>query len=129
MGDVQNVINKVQENVREMSSYMEENSRKLTSQNEIFLSTFSGIEEMIGLLQKSIEDISAMNAVHKKQEEVIRKTVTINESIADSIEHEYEEFSNISNMVKNNATDIMQMKEQVDRINEMIAQMDEILNS
>ncbi len=129
LSDVQYVINKVQENVREMSSYIEENSRKLTSQNEMFLSTFAGIKDMIGLLQQSIEDISKMNEVHKKQDEVIKKTVSINENIADSIEHEFEEFSNISNMVESNASDIMQMTEQVDRINEMISQMDEILNS
>lgn len=80
---------------------------------------------MIILLKRSMEDISDMNEVHKKQEEVIRKTVHISESIAGSIQDENKEFSYISEMVESNAADIMQMTEQVDTINHMIEEMND----
>lgn len=129
LGNVQEVIYKIQDNVREMSSYIEENTKKLQNQNEVFLSTFAAVKEIIVLLKRSIEDIDAMNQVHRKQEEVIGRTVSINEMIAGSIEDEFQEFNNISDMVESNASDLMQMTEQVEGINRMIAEMDELLNS
>ena len=92
------------------------------------MKTFESIKEMIILLKRSMEDISDMNEVHKKQEEVIRKTVHISESIAGSIQDENKEFSYISEMVESNTADIMQMTEQVDTINHMIEEMNDLLN-
>lgn len=129
LDDVQRVISKVQENVKNMSVFLEDNTKQLASQNDMFIMTFDGIKEMIVLLKRSIEDIASMNEVHKKQEMVIQQTVSISESIADSIEKENEDFSNISNMAEGNTTDIINMTEQIDMLNDMIGQMDELLNS
>lgn len=127
--DVQNVINKVQENVRNMTMILEDNTQKLTNQNDMFIKTFEGLQEMIVLLKHSMDDIASMNEVHKKQEEVIRNTVSISENIAESIQKENGEFGNISNMAETNTTDIINMTEQVDTINDMIEKMNVLLNS
>lgn len=127
--DVQSVINKIQANVRNMMLILEENTQKLTHQNDMFIKTFDGLKEMIVLLKHSIEDIATMNEVHKKQEKVIRYTVSISENIAESIQKENKEFGNISNMAETNTTDIIHMTEQVDMINEMIEKMNVLLNS
>lgn len=129
LGEVQKVISKIQDNVRDMTTYIEENSHKLASQNEVFLSTFSSMKEMIVLLKRSMEDTAAMGEVHTKQEAVIGRTVSINEAIAESIQKENNEFTNISSMVESNASEVMQMTEQIDLINKMIEEMDELLNS
>lgn len=126
--DVQKVISKIQENVKEMTLFTEENTQKLTNQSEVFMRTFDSIKEMIMLLKQSIENISAMDQVHKNQEEVIHKTVLISEDIADSIENENMEFANISEMVKSNTSDIKLMREQVDSINHMIDEMNKLLS-
>lgn len=128
LGDVQQVINKVQDNVRNMMAFLEENTRKLTDQNEMFVRTFEGLQEMIVLLKASIQDIASMNEVHKTQEKVIRHTVEISERIAESIQRENEEFANISNMTETNTEDVLQMTEQIDTINGMIEKMNELLN-
>ncbi len=126
--EVQKVIGRIQDNVKEMSAFINDNTQKLANQNDIFMKTFESIKEMIILLKRSMEDISDMNEVHKKQEEVIRKTVHISESIAGSIQDENKEFSYISEMVESNTADIMQMTEQVDTINHMIEEMNDLLN-
>lgn len=126
--EVQKIIGRIQDNVKEMSAFINDNTQKLANQNDMFMKTFESIKEMIILLKRSMEDISDMNEVHKQQEEVIRKTVHISESIAGSIQDENKEFSYISEMVESNAADIMQMTEQVDTINHMIEEMNDLLN-
>lgn len=129
LGEVQGVIGKIQDNVRSMTEYVNENTRKLTRQNEMFMETFAGLKEMIELLNRSMEAIEALNQVHMRQEEVIKKTVSINETIAEGIGEENREFGNISQMVDSNAADILHMTEQIDAINCMIEDMEELLRA
>ncbi|MDE6608895.1 MAG: hypothetical protein K2K54_14265, partial [Lachnospiraceae bacterium] len=126
--EVQGVISKIQDNVKQMTLFIEENTDNLENQSEMFRKTFGSIQEMIVLLQQSMQDISNMNEVHKMQEEVIRKTVLISENIAESIQRENQEFANISEMVESNTSDILQMTDQVDVINNMIEEMNELLS-
>lgn len=127
LGDVQKVIQKVQDNVGSMAVYVEENTRKLGEQNEVFVKTFDGIKEMIGLLKQSMQAIESMNQVHRVQDDKIQNTVAISETIAENINLENEEFHNISTMVESNTDDIMQMTEQIDALNRMIEDMDALL--
>ena len=129
LNDVQEVINRVQENVLEMTNFVENNSQKLAIQNESFVKLFSGLHEMIALLHRSINDIKQMGIAHSKQAEVIHSTITISEDIANSIRQENEEFSNISKMVENDIIDIAQMIEQVTTINQMTDEIDKLLNA
>lgn len=127
--DVQEVINKVQQNVHEMTTFVENNSQKLALQNESFIKVFSGLHEMIALLHQSINDIKQMETAHNKQAEVIHSTITISEDIASSILQENQQFSNISTMVEKNIEDIAQMIEQVTTINQMTDEIDKLLNT
>ncbi len=128
LDDVQEVINRVQENVHEMTNFVENNTQKLAIQNESFVKLFSGLHEMIALLHQSINDIKQMGTAHSKQAEVIHSTITISEDIASSIRQENEQFSNISKMVENDIIDIAQMIEQVTTINQMTDEIDKLLN-
>ncbi len=127
--DVQEVIGRVQQNVHEMTNFVEDNSQKLALQNESFIKVFSGLHEMIALLHQSINDIKQMENAHTKQSEVIHSTITISEDIASSILQENQEFSNISKMVESNIEDIAQMIEQVTTINQMTDEIDKLLNT
>lgn len=121
------VIDKVQQNVSDMTMLVEQNTEKLEQQSEYFNTVFTGVQDMISILRTSIEDISAMGDAHSKQSQVIRHTVEINEDIAESIKQENAEFSNINNMVENNTKDVMQMTEQVNVLNQMVEQINRLL--
>lgn len=127
LDEVKNVIARVQSNVSEMTKYVEENSQKLVKQNEFFNNVFKGIQEMMQMLQHSIDDISTMGHAHDKQAEVIRGTITISEDIAENIRQENQEFSNINDMVDSNANDMMDMAKQVTVINSMVDEINELL--
>lgn len=129
LSEVQKVIGKVQENVGNMTTYMEGNTKKLKKQNEVFIRTFDGMKEMVALLDRSMKAVESMNQVHRRQDDVIRQTVSISESIAEDINLENEEFGNISCMVDSNTSDILQMTAQVDILNQMVEDMEELLRS
>lgn len=116
---VKEVIAKVQQNVSDMTMFVEENSEKLEQQNEYFNEVFAGIRDMINVLHTSIRNIASMGEAHSKQSDVIRSTVQINENIAESIRQENTEFSGINDMVENNTKDIQEMTEQVAVLNQM----------
>nr|MDE7019582.1 hypothetical protein [Lachnospiraceae bacterium] len=127
LGEVRAVIEKVQQNVAEMTDIVNDNSEKLAKQNEYFASVFSGIQEMIYILRNSIEDINEMGNAHEKQSVVIRDTVEINQTIADRIRQVNAEFANINTMVENNANDIEQMTEQIAALNQMVEEINRLL--
>lgn len=67
------------------------------------------------------------NAMYRhKQAEVIKRTVAINEHIADNIKQENIEFSNINDMVENNTKKLAQMTEQITVLNEMVEQINQM---
>lgn len=124
---VTKVIEKVQQNVTNMTSFVEENSEKLEQQNEYFNEVFAGIRDMISVLHTSIENINSMGEAHNKQSNVIKNTVEINEGIAESIRQENAEFNGINGMVEKNTNDIVQMTEQVAALSQMAEQISLLL--
>ncbi len=126
---VTKVITNVQQNVSNMSKYVEQNMEQLQQQDNHFQAVFAGIQEMIHILYTSMERINAMGEAHQKQAEVIKNTVTINETIADSIKQENTEFSNINDMVENTTKDLTQMMEQVTVLNQMVEQINQLLSA
>lgn len=128
LDEVQGVIARVQDNVSEMSKHVEDNAQKLAKQNEVFKHVFVGLQEMMEMLHGSMDDISTMGQAHDRQAEVIQGTVTISEDIAQNIRQENKEFSNINNMVDNNAEDMADMVKQVSLIHSMADEINELLS-
>ena len=129
LNDIQAVVNRVQENVEEMIKYVAGNSEKLTLQSKHFAEVFDNMQEMNSLLRQSMNDISTMNEVYDRQNDIIRRTFDINEDIAENIRKENREFTSISEMVEKNAENMANMTEHVTSINQMAAQIDELLNN
>lgn len=92
---VQAVIERVRQNVREITLQVEENSLKLGIQNEHFANVFKCMKDMTELLNISVNAINTMGDAHNKQAKVIKKTVSINQDIAESIKNENEQFKRI----------------------------------
>lgn len=124
---VQAVIERVQNNVKEITAQVEENSSKLGTQNEYFDNVFKGMRDMTDLLNESVSAIQTMGDTYAKQAEVIERTVSINQDIAESIRKENEQFHSINSMAEGNAGDTAEVTKQAGVINEMVDEMSRIL--
>ena len=108
--------------------HVQNNSRKLSQQNEYFSDVFSGMQEMSTLLNTSSEAVGQMGNAYAKQNEVVCNTVQINQDIAGSIRTENEQFVSITAMAESNANDIERMTEQITSINDMVEEINNILS-
>lgn len=126
--DVQAVIERVQQNVVDITAQVEENSAKLGKQNEYFANVFDGMKEMTDLLNVSVAAVKAMGDAHKEQAEVIKDTVLINQDIAESIRNENQQFTAISAMAESNANDTAEVTAHANTINDMVNKMTLLLN-
>lgn len=125
--DVAKVIQTVQNNVKEITMYVNDNSRKLERQNEYFTNVYAGIQDMTQLLGVAADAVSTMGDAHHKQAAVIQSTVSINKEIADDISNENTQFQTINGMVGSNVNDISEMSAQINTINQMVDEMNNLL--
>ncbi len=124
---VQAVIERVQQNVMGITAQVNENSVKLGVQNEQYQNVFQSMQEMTKLLNTSAEKINTMGEAHGKQSEVIKKTISINQDIAESIRSENEQFHSINALAESNANDTTEVATQAGVINEMVDRMTQLL--
>lgn len=127
LAEVKTVIERVQNNVKEINEQINENSSKLDTQNEYFADVFNSMQDMTELLNVSVNAISTMGEAHNKQAEVIQKTVSINQDIAESIKNENEQFVSINEMAESNANDTAEVAMQANTINSMVEEMSQLL--
>ena len=125
--EVETVIERIQSNVKEITKQIEENSSKLDTQNEYFENVFQSMQGMTELLHVSVDVINTMGEAHNKQSEVIKKTVSINQEIAQSIRNENVQFASINSMAESNANDTTQVATQASAINDMVEEMSKLL--
>lgn len=127
--EVKVIIERVQNNVKEINGQIDENASKLATQNEYFADVFDGMKGMAELLTASVDAVNTMGEAHTKQAEVIRKTVSINQDIAESIKNENEQFCSINEMAKNNASDTAEVTMQANAINNLVEEMSQLLKN
>lgn len=125
--DVQGVIERVQQNVADITAQVEENAEKLEKQSEYFLNVFDGMQDMTDLLNVSADAIKEMGDAHREQSGVIKSTVEINQGIAESIRYENEQFGTISAMAEGNAGDTLEVVSQANAINDIVQEITLIL--
>ncbi len=121
------VVNRIQNGTAEVARFMNGNADQLMAQNKEMVNTVTGIRDMITLLKQSAKAIGAADALQKKQAEIIGLTVDMNEDIAESIDRENGEFANITQLVQNNTEEIGELVKQIDILNEMVAELEEVL--
>lgn len=126
---VQSVIERVQQNVTDITAQVNENSEKLSTQNQYFNHVFQSMQDMTELLNTSVNTVKTMGEAHKKQSGVIKQTISINRDITESIRKENEQFQSINAMAESNANDTTEVALQAGVINEMVDKMTELLKS
>lgn len=128
LNDVSAVIDRVQMNVKEITTQVEKNASKLDEQNEQFKKVFADVSQMSTMLNESVEAVSEMDKAIKRQSEIIRQTVDINQNIAESIRDENEQFISIRAMAESNAKNTEEVAVQAKTINEMVDEISRLLN-
>lgn len=123
---VESVIKRVQQNVKEITSQVEENSSKLGTQNEYFTNVFQSMQDMTALLNISVDTIGTMGDTFSKQAAVIEKTVSINQDITESIKNEIAQFDSINSMAEGNADDTAAVSAQANAINDMVDELNRL---
>lgn len=124
---VQRVIERVQQNVNDITTQVEENAAKLGTQNEYFANVFKGMGDISELLKESVTAVETMGEAHGKQADVIKNTVSINQDIVESIKFEYEHFTSINSMAESNANDTTEVAVQANAINDMVDKITQLL--
>lgn len=127
LNTVNDIVTKIQSRAEKVSSHMKENTKQLASQNKALEGTVSEITNMITLLTRSIETLNSLGGLQKQQDVIIDKTVSLNEELAVGIEDENTEFVSINEMVQGNAEKIAVLTKQVDELNNMIAELSEVM--
>ncbi len=124
---VQGVIERVQQNVNDITAQVEENATKLGTQNEYFANVFKGMQDISELLKESVSIVETMGEAHDKQADVIKNTVSINQDIVESIISENEHFTSINEMAEHNANDTTEVMAQANAINDMVDKITQLL--
>ena len=65
------MIERVQQNVKEITAQVEENFTKMNKQNEYFSNVFQCMKDMAGLLNASVSAVKTMGEAHNKQSDVM----------------------------------------------------------
>lgn len=125
--NVRTVMERVEQNVSDITAQVAENSRKLQKQNEYFSNVYNGMQDMTGLLNMSVDAVKAMGDAHREQADVIRNTVLINQTIAEDIRNENEQFGTITAMAESNAGNTAEVAAQASTINGMVNEMTVLL--
>jgi methyl-accepting chemotaxis protein len=123
------VIERVQMNVKEITDQVENNAEKLAEQNEQFKNVFDDIRAMTSMLNESVEAVTEMNKAHKRQSDIIKRTVDINQNIAESIRAENEQFITIRQMAESNASNTEEVASQAGTIGEMVEEINRLLTN
>lgn len=124
---VQEVIERIQQNVKDITLQVKENSTKLGTQNDYFKNVFKYMKDMTELLSASVNAIETMGEAHRNQAEVIKKTIFINQNIAESIRNENEQFNSINDMAESNANNTTEVANQANAINDMVDKITKLL--
>lgn len=127
LNNVNNIVSRVQNGTTEVSRFMNENASQLMEQNKVLLDTVEGIRGLIELLKNSTKAIQIVYELEKNQSKIVEMTVEINENISDKIEEQNLDFSNITQMVQSNTQEVGILMQQVDKLNEMIYELEKIL--
>ena len=124
---VRNIVEKIKDGVNQVSVKLNDNTEQFVNQNQVLGNTVAGVETMIQLLNKSIQSISDADVLQNKQSQNVTLVAGNNDTIADMISNENNEFTNISQMIQRNKKDIGDLSSQIDILNSMVIKLKQIL--
>lgn len=135
-GNTQNSLHEINEVVKALeieasavSDSIVMSSDKQNFQYEILEKTVQKVKDMMKLLSSSLEVIKEVDVLNEKQVTLIGTTFSYNENISRQIEVEDQQFSNIVGVVQHNTAGIVELTDQVDRLNEIVKELEGLLKN
>ncbi len=127
LNEIHECMDKLEYNTKLVSQSIEISSIKLQEQNSMMQDTIMKIKDMMLLLD---DCLCAMNQVEKdngNQQIYVDNTNLYNQKIKEQIEIQDNHFEEISKVVKGNAKEIQELSVQVDRLNEIVRELNTLL--
>lgn len=120
-------VEKVEKTLKDLLNQSRENEKLSNNRHKINGEVSDSMQLTIEVAQKLSAAVQAMGDNFAKQAEVIERTVSINQDIAESIRKENEQFYSINTMAEGNAGDTAEVTKQAGVISEMVDEMGRIL--
>lgn len=124
LNSVNEIVDKIENGTAHVAEYMKQNTEQLIRQNEGIVKTVDGIREMIVMLKTSAAAVSEVDKLQKQQDQIINNTVVLNEGISEGVEQQNQEYTIITDLVQGSSQEINQLVLQVDKLNQMVSEME-----
>lgn len=125
---VNEIVNKIESGTASVAQYMKQNTDQLMKQNEVIVKTVEGIRRMIEMLKTSVNAVSEVDKLQKEQDHIISNTFLLNDGISTGVEQQNEEYTVITQLVQGSSEEINQLVAQVDKLNQMVAEMEGLIS-
>lgn len=128
LSEVDEIITKVQDRTSKTAVSTHNTSERLNNQNQIVIETVNKVKDMIVLLKESVAAIKELDELNIEQDRLVEITVKFNTEVSEQISRENERFTNIAEMVQENALEAENLMKQADELSKIVVEMQGILS-
>ena len=126
--EINNLMNELEKDTSMVSDSIQISSEKLEEQNKVMAETITKIKNMMKLLNKCLEAVGIVYQENIQQKNLVETTHTYNQQMQKQIEMQDQRFTEISDVIQNNAKENSDLVLQVDQLNDIINQLTGLLN-
>ncbi len=125
--DVNKVISEFKEDTKQVEGLMIGNVEQIKRQNAVTHDTVKTIKEMLVQLRVSAEKVDAVEELTKGQNDYAKEAVVFNQQVVENMKEQLGRVDNISNLVEENKQAITQIVNEVDKVSQIIDEMNRVL--
>lgn len=125
--EINQLIDALEKDTSLVSGSIHTSSGKLEEQNDVMKETISKVKNMMKLLNECLNSMASVHQKNIQQKDLVKLTYEYNEKIQNQVEIQDQRFSEISDVMQNNAEEITALALQVDHLNDIITQLTSLL--
>lgn len=125
--EINQLMNALEQDTSLVSNSIETSSKKLEEQNTVMEETIAKVRNMMKLLNECLKSVESVHQQNKHQKNLVEQTYEYNSIMENQIEIQDERFSEISNVIQNNAEEISGLACLADQLNDVINQLNQLL--
>ena len=126
---VNQVVKEIKHDTTLVENLMSQNVGQVQEQNKLTCETAEMIRSMVLKLQNSAERIDHIEELTKEQVTHTNQVVEHNNHVIDSIKEQVNRVQNIDNLIQENRGAIEQIVVQIDKLNEMVREINNVLEA
>lgn len=125
--EINQLMNALEQDTSLVSNSIDTSSKKLEEQNTVMEETIAKVRNMMKLLNECLKSVESVHQQNKHQKNLVEQTYEYNSIMENQIEIQDERFSEISNVIQNNAKEISGLACLADQLNDVINQLNQLL--